>query len=58
MIDNCFFKSLAKNFFFKYICLLIDSKQNNSNDDSVDDLPGSAVELESKNKVRIISNYL
>lgn len=29
----------------------LDSKHNSSNDDSVDDLPGSAVELESKNKV-------
>jgi len=35
----------------------LDSKHNTSNEDSVDDLPGSAVELESKNKV-IFLDYL
>lgn len=36
------------NYFF---ILLTDYKHNMTNDEIIDDLPGSAVELESKNKV-------
>lgn len=37
--------------------LFLDFKQTVGNDDGVDDLPGSAVELESKNKVMILNSF-